>query len=98
MYTQANFTRIADITSLNSHDGGSRLHPFLRSAAMAFVPRIRDDQVQRISDQMHAKYPSVLVSRVNEQVVLVQGIAVKAECCQDADAVTWERMQIRAHL
>jgi len=47
---------------------------------------------------MHAKYPSVLVSRVNDQVILVQGIAVKAECSQDADALTWERMQIRAHL
>ena len=65
---------------------------------MAFVPRVRDDQVQRISDKMHAKYPRVLVSRVNDQVVLVQGIAVKAECSQDADALTWERMQVRANL
>jgi hypothetical protein len=66
-----------------------RLNPFLRDAAVSFVPEMTDDQLVRVARRLTAWHPDVLVSRLSDFTALVQGIAVEAETAHDADLVTW---------
>lgn len=66
-----------------------RLNPFLRDAAVSFVPEMTDDQLVRMARKLTAWHPDVLVSRVSDFTALVQGIAVEAETAHDANLVTW---------
>jgi hypothetical protein len=66
-----------------------RLHPFLRDAAISFVPELTDDQLDRIARTLTDLYPDTLVSRMTDFTALVQGIPVEAETANEADRVTW---------
>jgi hypothetical protein len=66
-----------------------RLNPFLRDAAVSFVPEMTDDQLVRVARRLTAWHPDVLVSRLSDFTALVQGIAVEAETAHDANLVTW---------
>jgi hypothetical protein len=66
-----------------------RLNPFLRDAAVSFVPEMTDDRLVRVARRLNAWHPDVLVSRLSDFTALVQGIAVEAETAHDADLVTW---------
>lgn len=68
-------------------------HWHIRTAAIALLPCVRDDQLQRIWAAVLAPFPRALVSRVTDQTVLVQELAIKAESSHDADAIAWEQMQ-----
>jgi len=65
--------------------------PFLREAAVTLVPRLRDDQLDRIVAELSSlPNPYLLVSRVSENTALIQGIPVRATSAHDADALTWQ--------
>ncbi len=66
-----------------------RLNPFLRDAAVSFVPEMTDEQLVRVARRLTAWHPDVLVSRLSDFTALVQGIAVEAETAHDANLVTW---------
>ena len=65
--------------------------PFLREAAVTAVPQISDEQLERIRAEF-AALPNhfLLVARISDSTVLVQGIPVMAESPHEADAVTWD--------
>lgn len=67
----------------------TRLNPFLRDAAVSFVPELTDDQLVRIDRALIALYPDILMSRMTDFTALIQGIPVEAETGQEADRVTW---------
>lgn len=67
----------------------TRLNPFLRDAAVSFVPELTDDQLVRIDRALMALYPDTLVSRMTDFTVLIQGIPVEAETAHEANRVTW---------
>jgi hypothetical protein len=67
----------------------TRLNPFLRDAAISFVPELTDDQLVRVDRALIALYPDILVSRMTDFTALIQGIPVEAETAQEADRVTW---------
>ncbi len=67
----------------------TRLHPFLRDAAVSFVPELTDDQLVRIDRALMALYPDTLVSRMTDFTALIQGIPVEAETAHEANRVTW---------
>ncbi len=69
-----------------------RLNPFLRDAAISFVPELTDDQLDRITRRLTALYPDTLVSRMTDFTALVQGIPVEAETADEANRVTWSMM------
>jgi hypothetical protein len=66
-----------------------RLHPFLRDAAISFVPEMRDDQLVRIARALTTLHPHVLVSRMTDFTALIQGIPVEAGTAHEANGVTW---------
>jgi hypothetical protein len=66
-----------------------RLNPFLRDAAVSFVPELTDDLLARVTLALIAVYPDTLVSRMTDVTVMVQGIPVEAETASEADRVTW---------
>ncbi|MGZ8641816.1 MAG: hypothetical protein ACXWYF_10265 [Actinomycetota bacterium] len=88
---------LAPISELRAHAEAStmtqheveRLNPFLRDAAVSFVPELTDDQLARIARAITALYPDTLVSRMTDFTTLVQGIPVEAETAQGANRVTW---------
>ncbi|MGZ5212401.1 MAG: hypothetical protein ACXWXM_01450 [Actinomycetota bacterium] len=67
----------------------TRLNPFLRDAAISFVPELTDDQLVRVDRALIALYPDILVSRMTDFTALIQGIPVEAGTAQEADRVTW---------
>jgi hypothetical protein len=67
----------------------TRLNPFLRDAAISFVPELTDDQLVRIDRALIALYPDILVSRMTDFTALIQGIPVEAGTAQEADRTTW---------
>jgi uncharacterized protein (DUF1697 family) len=75
----------------------TRLHPFLRDAAMSFVPELTDDQLARITRALTTPYPDTLVSRMTDFTALIQGIPVEAETAQEADRVTWALVSDEVH-
>ena len=75
-----------------------RLNPFLRDAAVSFVPEMTDDQLVRVARRLTALHPDVLVSRLSDFTALVQGIAVEAETAHDADLVTWAAISTEVRL
>lgn len=66
-----------------------RLNPFLRDAAVSFVPELMDDQLVRIAGALTALYPNILVSRMTDFTAMFQGIPVEAETASEADRATW---------
>lgn len=66
------------------------LNPFLRDAAVSFVPEMTDDQIVRIARALTALYPHVLVSRLTDFTALIQGIPVEAGTAHESDGVTWD--------
>ncbi len=66
-----------------------RRNPFLRDAAVSFVPELADDQLVRIARALTALYPDILVSRMTDFTALVQGFPVEAETAHEANRVTW---------
>lgn len=65
--------------------------PFLREATVTLVPYITDEQVERIGAALTSlANPLLLVSRVSEHTVLIQGIPVEAASSVEADALTWQ--------
>lgn len=66
-----------------------RLNPFLRDAAVSFVPELTDDQLVRITGALVALYPDTLVSRMTDFTAMIQGIPLEAETANEADRVTW---------
>jgi hypothetical protein len=73
---------------MTQHDVTAR-KPFLRDAAVSFVPEMTDGQLDRFVRVLGALYPHILVSRLTTATALVQGIPVEAETGQEADQVTW---------
>lgn len=73
------------------------LQPYLRDAAIACVPHLTDDQLERIETEVLTKCHHALTSRLTEWTVLVQGIAIQANSPLDADRTMWERMNLRVH-
>jgi hypothetical protein len=67
----------------------TRLHPFLRDAAVSFVPELTDDQLVRIARALATLCPDTLVSRMTDFTALIQGIPVEAETAHEANRVTW---------
>lgn len=67
--------------------------PFLREAAVTLVPQLSDEQLERISAEL-ATPPNhfLLVSRISDSTVLIQGIPVVAESPHEADALTWDKI------
>lgn len=65
-----------------------RLNPFLRDAAVSFVPET-DDQLVGITRALTGLNPQTLVSRLTDFTALVQGIPVEAETTDEANRVTW---------
>ena len=65
--------------------------PYLREAVVAIIPTLTDEQLERIGTELEIMAnPYLLVSRLSEHSVLIQGIPVHARSPHDADAVTWE--------
>ena len=66
--------------------------PYLRQASVTFLPRLTDEQLERIDAHLGTLdlNPYLLVSRISEHTALIQGIPVKAGSSLQADAVTWE--------
>jgi hypothetical protein len=67
----------------------SRLKPFLRDAAISFVPQLSDDQLLRIAGALTFLHPGILVSRMTDFTAFVQGFPVEAETAHEANRVTW---------
>lgn len=67
-----------------------RRNPFLRDAAVSFVPEMTDEQIVRIARALTARYPHVLVRRLTDFTALIQGIPVEAGRAHEADGVTWD--------
>ena len=74
--------------SMTQHEE-QQLHPFLRDAAVSFVPELMDDQLVRIAGALTALYPDTLVSRMTDFTAMIQGIPVEAGTANEADRVTW---------
>jgi hypothetical protein len=66
-----------------------RRNPFLRDAAVSFVPELMDDQLVRIARALTALYPDILVSRMTDVTALIQGIPIEAETANEANRFTW---------
>ena len=66
-----------------------RLNPFLRDAAISFVPQLTDDQLDRITRAITALNPGTLVSRMTDFTAMIQGFPVVAETAQEANRITW---------
>jgi hypothetical protein len=67
--------------------------PFLREAAVTLVPQLTDEQLERIGAEFAALANHfLLVSRVSDNTVLIQGIPVTAESPHEADALTWDKI------
>jgi hypothetical protein len=66
-----------------------RLNPFLRDAAISFVPQLTDDQLVRITRAITALNPGTLVSRMTDFTAMIQGFPVEAETAHEANRVTW---------
>ena len=65
--------------------------PYLREAAVTLLPRLTDEQLERIDVHLETlANPYLLVSRISEHTALIQGIPVKAGSPVEADANTWE--------
>jgi hypothetical protein len=77
-----------------------RRNPFLRDAAVSFVPEMTDDQLVRIARALTDLHPDVLVSRLSDFTALIQGIPVEAATAQEADGITWTAIsrEVRAIL
>ena len=75
----------------------ARLNPFLRDAAISFVPELTDDQLARVARALTAPYPDTLVSRMTDFTAMVQGIPVEAETAQEADRLTWAMISHEVH-
>lgn len=68
-----------------------QLNPFLREAAVTVLPGLADDQLSRIASEFECLgNPCLLVRRLTQHTMLLQGIPVRAGSAHDADAVTWE--------
>ena len=50
-----------------------RLHPFLRDAAISFVPQLTDELLVRITQAITTLYPGTLVSRMTDFTAMIQG-------------------------
>lgn len=74
-----------------------KLQPYLRDAAIACLPHVTDDQLQRIEAEVLTKCHDALTSRLTDCTVLVQGIAIQADSPLHADRTAWERMNLRVH-
>ena len=75
--------------------------PFLREAAVTIVPQLSDEQLERIGAEFATLANHfLLVSRVSDSTVLIQGIPVTAESPHEADAITWDKINthVRAAL
>lgn len=71
------------------HHEAQRLHPFLRDAAVSFVPELTDDRLMRVAGALTALHPHLLVSRMTDFTALIQGIPVQAATAHEANRVTW---------
>ena len=72
--------------------------PFLREAAVTVIPRLGDDQLRCISDELELLgNPYLLVCRLSANTLLIQGIPVRAGSTHDADALTWETIYAHVH-
>lgn len=78
----------AEHFTMTKHEA-TRLNPYLRDAAVSFVPEMTDDQIVRIARSLTARYPHILVRRLTDFTALVQGIPVEAATAHEADGVTW---------
>jgi len=67
--------------------------PFLREAAVTAVPQLSDEQLERITAEF-AALPNhfLLIGRISDSTVLIQGISVIAESPHEADALTWDKV------
>lgn len=67
--------------------------PFLREAAVTAVPQLSDEQLERIRAEL-AALPNhfLLVNRISDSTVLIQGVSVTAESPHEADALTWDKI------
>jgi hypothetical protein len=67
--------------------------PFLREAAVTVVPQLSDEQLERIRAEL-AALPNqfLLINRISDSTVLIQGISVTAESPHEADALTWDKI------
>jgi hypothetical protein len=74
-----------------------RLKPFLRDAAVSFIPEMTDDQLVRIARALATLYPHILVSRLTDFTALVQGIPVEAETAHEANQMTWAMISDKVH-
>ena len=66
-----------------------RLNPFLRDAAISFVPQLTDELLVRITQAITTLYPGTLVSRMTDFTAMIQGFPVEAETADEANRVTW---------
>lgn len=88
---------MAPDTSTMTQPEAKRLNPFLRDAAISFVPELTDDQLDRITRTLTDLYPDTLVSRMTDFTALVQGIPVEAETAHGANHVTWAMISHEVH-
>ncbi len=77
-----------EVFTMTQHEV-KQLHPFLRDAAISFVPELTDDQLVRVTRALIAVYPDTLVSRMTDFTAMIQGIPVEAGTGNEADRVTW---------
>jgi hypothetical protein len=72
-----------------THHEATVLKPFLRDAAVSFVPEMTDGQLDRFARLLVDLHPHILASRLSAATVLVQGIPVEAQTGPEADRITW---------
>lgn len=78
----------------------NRLNPFLRDAAVTFVPELTDDQLVRLTKGIAALHPHAMVSRMSTVTAMIHGIPARAATAHEADVATWVSVnaQIRSTL
>ena len=72
-----------------THHEATVLKPFLRDAAVSFVPEMTDGQLDRFARLLVDLHPHILASRLSAVTALVQGIPIEAQTVQEADRITW---------
>ena len=69
--------------------------PYLRDAAVCFVPQVTDEQVDRVDLALRWHNTFTIVRRLTANTILVEGFPVQARSLREAEALTWELIAYR---
>ncbi len=71
------------------------LRPYLRDAAVCFIPHLTDEQLDRIDLAFRRSNAFTMVRRLTANTILVEGFPVRARSLRQAEALTWELVAAR---